>query len=163
MELDDNVLGVCMEHCIDIALRAGSEVGRPLVGAMVATEDGRIVGEGHKQLLSGTKYVQHAERVALDLADELAKGNYLFTTLEPCTEKLSRAQTFCSCSRLIVDRGIKKVIVGLLDNSPSMKPGSGIAYLRDAGVEVILYDAYRERIIHELMPQAYAWHSRKML
>lgn len=159
MELTEVVLNVCMEQCIALALRAPAAISRPLVGAMVATENGQIVGRGYRQFLEGTKFVQHAERVALDLADEQARGSYLFTTLEPCVERESKSHpgphVFCSCSRLIIKRRVNTVIVGLLDNSPSMKPGSGIDFLEAAGVNVILYDAYKARIIQELMPSQY--------
>lgn len=153
MELSELVLNVCMKRCIDIAGRAPPEVGRPLVGAMVVSRDGKIVGEGYKQLLKGTKFIQHAERIALDRADELAAGSYLFTTLEPCIKKPLGNQVFCSCSKLVTDRGIRTVIVGLLDRSPSMTPGSGVSYLRARGVDVILYDAYQKIIQKELMPR----------
>lgn len=155
MELDETVLSACMERCIALARRAPVAIGRPLVGAMIAAEDGKIVGEGYKQLVEGTRFVQHAERIALDQADEKTRGSYLFTTLEPCVEKESKPHAFCSCSRLIVDRGIRAVIVGLLDNSPSMKPGSGISYLEARGVNVILYNAYEAIITTELMPSLY--------
>ncbi len=155
MELNELVLRVCMERCIDLASRTPSAIGRPLVGAMVVSGEGNIIGEGYKKLLEGTKFIQHAERTALDLADERAKGSYLFTTLEPCLEKKSKAHVFCSCSKLIIDRGIRTVIVGLLDDSPSMKPGSGISYLKERGVNVILYNAYRSKIAAKLMPSQY--------
>ena len=155
MELSEQVLTVCMERCIDLAHRASSVIGRPLVGAMVVDRKGNIVGEGYKQIIRGTSFTQHAERVALDAADGRTAGSYLFTTLEPCLEKKSEIQIFCSCSRCIVKRGIKTVIVGLLENSPSMKPGSGRAYLEAAGIDVILYDAYKNRIKQELMPVLY--------
>lgn len=156
MELNDLVLQACMERCIELAQRAPSIVGRPFVGAMVVSEDGNIIGEGYKQLLTGTKFLQHAERVALDAADQRARRGYLFTTLEPCVEeKDSKPHVFCSCSKLIVDRGISTVIVGLLDNSPSMKPGSGIAYLRARGIDVRVYQNQAARIIQDLMPLRY--------
>lgn len=153
MELSELVLNVCMERCIDLAGRAPLRVGRPLVGAMVVSRDGKIVGEGYKQLLEGTKFIQHAERVALDRADERAAGGYLFTTLEPCIKKSSGNQVFCSCSKLVIDRGIRTVIVGLLDRSPSMSPGSGVSYMKARGIDVILYNAYNGKITTELMPR----------
>ena len=128
MELSEQVLTVCMERCIDLAHRASSVIGKSLVGAMVVDRKGNIVGEGYKQIIRGTSFTQHAERVALDATDGRTAGSYLFTTLEPCLEKVGNSD-FCSCSRCIVKRGIKTVIVGSLDNSPSMKPGSGRAYL----------------------------------
>ena len=155
MELDNLVLNVCMERCIELAQRAPSKVGRPLVGAMVVTEEGKIVGEGYKQLVAGTKFIQHAERTALDIADEKARGSYLFTTLEPCLEKKSKSQVFSSGARLIVERGISTVIVGLLDNSPSMESGSGISYLRARGINIHFYPAYETEIIQDLMPSLY--------
>ena len=159
MELTEVVLNVCMEQCIALARRAPAVIGRPLVGAMVVTEHEQIVGRGYKQFLEGTKFVQHAERVALDEANDQARGSYLFTTLEPCVERKSnshsRPHVFCSCSRLIIDRGVNTVIVGLLDNSPSMESGSGIAFLKATGVNVILYDAYKTKIMQELMSSQY--------
>ncbi|MEK6863524.1 MAG: hypothetical protein AABW53_02405 [Nanoarchaeota archaeon] len=155
MELSELVLSVCMERCIDLARRTPLAVGRPMVGAMVVSGNGNIVGEGYKRLLSGTSFVQHAERTALDLAGEQAMGGYLFTTLEPCLEKKSEVHVFCSCSKLIINRKIGTVVVGLLDQSPSMKAGSGISYLQSRGVNVILYDTYKNKIAAELMPSRY--------
>ena len=63
----------------------------------------------------------------------------------------NRAQKLPPCSELIVERGIKEVIIGLLDSSPSMKPGSGIAYLESKGIIVRCYTLYQAQIAWELM------------
>ena len=71
--------------CLGLGLTGSN----PIVGAVVVSPAGVIIGEGfHK---SGP----HAEVVALEQADQSAKGATLFVTLEPCNHhgdrKLGRA------------------------------------------------------------------------
>ncbi|MEK6899805.1 MAG: deaminase, partial [Nanoarchaeota archaeon] len=117
-----------MGHCIELALRSSSHNTKlPHVGALVVSDNYSIVGRGYKSR-DKSGFVEHGERVALDDAGYLARGATLFTTLEPCYT--SKKMVFKSCSELIVERGIRRVIFGLLDNSPSMNPGSGVGYLK---------------------------------
>jgi pyrimidine deaminase RibD-like protein len=84
----------------------------------------------------------HAEQTVLE---GLVKGlDYepdraiLFSTLEPCVPG-SRAygrNGVKSCSELIVDSGIKTVVVGDLDETKSVKRGSGVRYLKSQGLDV---------------------------
>ncbi|MFH1827958.1 MAG: hypothetical protein ABH824_01715 [Nanoarchaeota archaeon] len=154
MELSDLIIDVCMERCVEVARKTLSNIKRPHVGVLVVSDSGKIVGEGYKKFVKGTSYVLHAERMALDNAGESAKGGYLFTTLEPCV-KSRKHQVFSSCSELILESGITKVIIGLLDNSPSMKPGEGMTFLKKHGIEVMLHYNKRFAIKRELMPLGY--------
>lgn len=152
MDFYEHELKRYMERCIELARQCDHDVWKPHVGSLVVSREREIVGEGHKTLLENTSYVMHAERIALDRAGGLAKGSYLFTTLEPCV-RVRNSQVFCSCCKLIVEKGIDTVIIGLADNSPSVNSGQGIHYLKEHGVNVKRYSLLNAVIENELMPR----------
>ena len=122
---------------------------------MVVDRKGNIVGEGYKQIIRGTSFTQHAERVALDAARWTDSRKLSVHYAGAMPGKKSEIQIFVPVPDAS-SKGIKTVIVGVLDNSPSMKPGSGRAYLEVlVNIDVILYDAYKNRIKQELMPVLY--------
>ena len=155
MEISQRELQEYMTKCIELAKKVPDKVGKPYVGVLVISNSGKIVGEGYKTLLEGTDYLIHAERKALGQAESHAKGGCLVTTLEPCV-MVTRRQVFKSCSELIVETGIQLVVVGLLDNSPSVNRGSGIGYLVEQGVQVQRYEDLNSIIISELMQRKYS-------
>ena len=126
-------------------------LSRPWVGAVVLSEKGEIIGKGYKQFLDDTNLILHAERVAIEEAlinskrDSLG-GATLLTTLEPCYHEGEKGLN--SCSHLIVERGIKKVIFGLEDLSMQKK---GVKYLQKCGVKVEMFEGLNETITRELM------------
>ena len=52
----------------------------PIVGAVVVSPDGVVVGQGAHLAAGGA----HAEIAALDMAGDRARGATLYSTLEPC-------------------------------------------------------------------------------
>lgn len=116
-----------MKRAIELAkLGEGKVNPNPLVGAVVV-KNGEIIGEGwHK------KYGEaHAEVFALDMAGKAVEGATIYVTLEPC----SHYGKTPPCAKKIVDSGIKKCFVAVLDPNP-LVAGKGIEYLREAGIEV---------------------------
>ncbi len=75
----------------------------------------------------------HAERAALAAAGDAAAGSTLYTTLEPCAH-VGRTG---ACTRAIVEAGVSRVVVGVLDPDP-LVAGRGLAELQAAGVDVAL-------------------------
>ena len=121
-----------MRRALQLALQgAGHTSPNPMVGAVVVAPDGTVIGEGwHRKCGEG-----HAEVNAIaSVADEhLLKDSTLYVTLEPC----SHYGKTPPCARLIIERGIPRVVVGCLD--PFVKVlGRGVAMLREAGVEVVV-------------------------
>jgi diaminohydroxyphosphoribosylaminopyrimidine deaminase/5-amino-6-(5-phosphoribosylamino)uracil reductase len=98
------------------------------VGAVVV-QNGEIVGEGfHPQ--AGEP---HAEVFALRAAGERARGSTIYVSLEPCNH-YGRTPP---CSEGLINAGVSKVVVGMVDPNP-LVAGGGIARLQAAGIEVVV-------------------------
>lgn len=135
-----------MLRAIDLARKCKSEPGNisPRVGAIVV-RDSRILGEAFRgELAPG----EHAEFTLLEgkLADQTLAGATLFTTLEPCT---SRNHPKIACADRIVERRIKRVVIGVLDPNHRIR-GLGELSLRAAGIEIARFDADLMSEIEEL-------------
>lgn len=99
----------------------------PLVGAVLVSPDGVVVGQGAHLDLGGP----HAEINALQQAGDRARGATLYCTLEPC----SHTGRTGPCVARVVEAGVARVVVSVEDANP-LVAGRGLAYLRDHGVEV---------------------------
>ncbi|HWQ76369.1 MAG TPA: bifunctional diaminohydroxyphosphoribosylaminopyrimidine deaminase/5-amino-6-(5-phosphoribosylamino)uracil reductase RibD [Syntrophomonas sp.] len=118
-----------MQRALDLAAIAqGKTSPNPLVGAVIV-KDGRIVGEGYHHQ-AGTP---HAEVHALAQAGEQARGATIYVSLEPC----SHYGCTPPCADALIEAGIKKAVVAVLDPNP-LVAGRGLQKLKDAGIEVEL-------------------------
>ena len=119
-----------MKKCIELAKKAEGAVSpNPLVGCVVLNPDGKIISEGYHK-----KYGEnHAERDALlKLREDEALGGTLIVNLEPC----SHFGKTPPCADLIIERGLKKVVIGMKDPNPIVS-GRGVEKLKNAGIEVV--------------------------
>jgi diaminohydroxyphosphoribosylaminopyrimidine deaminase / 5-amino-6-(5-phosphoribosylamino)uracil reductase len=106
---------------------AGFVNPNPKVGAVVV-KNGKIVGQGCHEYFGGP----HAEVNALQMAGKAARGATLYVTLEPCNHQGKTPP----CTHLIVEKGIKTVVIGIRDPNPGVA-GNGTGYLKQNGVKVI--------------------------
>lgn len=97
----------------------------PRVGCVLVYH-GEIVGEGwHRK--AGEP---HAERLALALAGEAARGATAFVTLEPCAHH-GRTPP---CADALIEAGVARVVAAMRDPNP-LVAGSGLARLSEAGLD----------------------------
>ncbi len=117
-----------MQRALELAEKGrGRTYPNPLVGAVVVKNE-KMISEGYHAIFGGP----HAEVEALKRAGSRAQGATLYVTLEPCS-------TFGKtppCTRLVLEKKIRRVIVACPDPNP-LHAGRGIKELRAHGVEVI--------------------------
>lgn len=119
-----------MKKCIELAKGGeGQTSPNPLVGCVVLDKDGNEISTGFHH-----KYGEnHAERDALlKLIKGEEKGGTLIVNLEPCSHHGKTPP----CADLIIERGLKRVVIGMQDVNPIVA-GNGIKRLKDAGIEVV--------------------------
>lgn len=103
----------------------------PMVGSVIVSPDGRIIGEGwHRRCGEGHAEVNAIASVC-DRDRHLLRQSTMYVTLEPC----SHYGRTPPCAKLIIDTGIPHVVVGAVDPFDKVS-GRGIAMLADAGVRV---------------------------
>lgn len=117
-----------MRRCFQLAANGLGRVRpNPLVGCVVADDEGRIISEGYHQEYGHN----HAERNALLNAQKSVSGATLYVNLEPC----SHYGKTPPCADLIVEKGIRRVVCCNDDPNP-LVAGRGFAKLEAAGIEI---------------------------
>ncbi len=125
-----------MRMCFRLAMRGKGRVApNPMVGCVVLDKNGKLISKGYHK-----KYGKnHAERDALlKLKNNEADGGTLYVNLEPC----SHYGKTPPCVELIIERKIKRVVIGMKDVNPKV---DGISKLQAAGIQVdfVLQDEAR--------------------
>lgn len=141
-----------LKRCIELAKNGiGLTYPNPMVGSVIVLND-KIIGEGwHKK--SGEP---HAEVNAINSVKDTAllKDSIIYVSLEPC----SHFGKTPPCASLILEKGIKKVVIGCLDPNKKVA-GKGVKILKDAGCEVII--GVLETECKELNKRFFTFHIKK--
>lgn len=136
-----------LDRALELAARGrGSVSPNPMVGAVIVSADGVVLGEGFHARLGD----RHAEVVAL--ADAAARGAdvsgaTMFVTLEPCAHKGRQP----ACTDAILASGVARVVIAS-DDPTAKASGRGPGVLRDGGVLVDWADgavAGRARLLNQ--------------
>ncbi|CUX23840.1 MULTISPECIES: bifunctional diaminohydroxyphosphoribosylaminopyrimidine deaminase/5-amino-6-(5-phosphoribosylamino)uracil reductase RibD [Rhizobium/Agrobacterium group] len=116
-----------MARAIEVSLRhQGQTLTNPSVGC-VLVKDGKIIAEA----VTAIGGRPHAERQALEMAGEAARGATAYVTLEPC----SHWGKTPPCANALVEYGVARVVVAVNDPDERVS-GRGYTILRDAGIVV---------------------------
>ena len=117
-----------MRRALDLARRGTALASpNPMVGAVIVNSAGEVVGEG----FHAYEAVKHAEVIALDQAEERARGATLYVNLEPC----SHTGRTAPCAGAVIKAEIARVFASTDDPNP-LVAGQGFAKLQAAGIEV---------------------------
>lgn len=121
-----------MRRCIQLA--AGGQQNakpNPMVGAVIVSADGRIIGEGY-HVHCGEGHAEVNAFASVRSEDESLLGeSTIYVSLEPC----SHYGKTPPCADLIIRKGVRRVVVGCIDEFAEVQ-GRGIRKLREAGIEV---------------------------
>jgi diaminohydroxyphosphoribosylaminopyrimidine deaminase / 5-amino-6-(5-phosphoribosylamino)uracil reductase len=117
-----------MARAILLAARGrGRTSPNPMVGALVVSADGVVVGSGYHEVAGGP----HAEVAALHAAGSRARGATLYCTLEPCCHTGRTGP----CTERLLEAGVRRVVAATRDPNPLVS-GGGFEQLRRGSVEV---------------------------
>lgn len=129
----------------------GTSYPNPMVGSVIVYND-TIIGEGwHKK--AGES---HAEVIAINSVKDksLLKKATIYVSLEPC----SHYGKTPPCANLIVESGIKKVVIGIIDSNSKVS-GRGILHLQKNGCDVIVGVLQQE--CFDLNRRFFTFHTKK--
>jgi diaminohydroxyphosphoribosylaminopyrimidine deaminase/5-amino-6-(5-phosphoribosylamino)uracil reductase len=121
-----------MRRCIQLA-RNGEHNAKPnpMVGAVIVSADGRIIGEGY-HVRCGQGHAEVNAFAAVRPEDEpLLRQATMYVSLEPC----SHWGKTPPCADLIISKRVRRVVCGCVDPFAEVR-GRGIQRLREAGIEV---------------------------
>lgn len=121
-----------MRRCLQLA-RNGMQNAKPnpMVGAVVVSREGRIIGEGY-HVQHGLGHAEVNAFASVCPADEaLLREATLYVSLEPCAH---RGKT-PPCADLIIAKGVRRVVCGCIDPFAKVQ-GRGVERIRRAGIEV---------------------------
>jgi diaminohydroxyphosphoribosylaminopyrimidine deaminase/5-amino-6-(5-phosphoribosylamino)uracil reductase len=117
-----------MRRALELAGRGRALVSPgPLVGCVIASPEGEIIGEGFYLF----EQIKHAETYALEQAGSRAKQATAYVSLEPHAHH-GRTPP---CTDALIQAGIARVVAPTEDPNPKVS-GKGFAHLRSAGIDV---------------------------
>jgi diaminohydroxyphosphoribosylaminopyrimidine deaminase/5-amino-6-(5-phosphoribosylamino)uracil reductase len=105
----------------------GVTTPNPLVGAVIVSPDGVVVGQGRHPRAGAP----HAEVFAIEDAGDRARGATMFVNLEPCCHTGRTGP----CTKRIIAAGLRRVVAAMPDPNPLVS-GKGFDELRAHGIQV---------------------------
>jgi len=141
-----------IKRCIELAKNGlGKTYPNPMVGSVIVLND-EIIGEGWHQKAGEP----HAEVRAINSVEDklLLKHATIYVSLEPC----SHYGKTPPCANLIIENGIKKVVIGVVDSNDKVS-GRGVEYLKNNGCNVIVGVLEKECLI--LNKRFFTFHTKK--
>lgn len=121
-----------MRRCLQLAKNGRQNAKpNPMVGAVIVSEDGRILGEGY-HVRCGEGHAEVNAFASVRHEDEhLLAGATIYVSLEPC----SHYGKTPPCADLIMRKRVKRCVCGCVDPFAKVQ-GRGIQKIREAGIEV---------------------------
>ena len=144
-----------MRRCIQLA-KNGQQNAKPnpMVGAVIVSADGRIIGEGY-HVRCGEGHAEVNAFASVRTEDEtLLSGATMYVSLEPC----SHYGKTPPCADLIIKKGVRRVVVGCIDEFAEVQ-GRGIRKLKEAGIAVEV--GVLEKECRELNRRFFTFHREK--
>lgn len=118
-----------LQRTLELAERGrGLTSPNPVVGAVVVSAEGEVIGEGYHHAYGAP----HAERVAIESCSKDTTGGTIYVSLEPCAHHGKQPP----CTEAIIEAGLARVVYAS-DDPTEKASGRGPGMLRDEGIEVV--------------------------
>lgn len=121
-----------MRRCLQLAAQGRQNAKpNPMVGAVIVSEEGDIIGEGY-HVRCGEGHAEVNAFASVRPGDEcLLPSSTIYVSLEPCAHYGKTPP----CADLIVNKGVRRVVCGCVDPFAKVQ-GRGIERIRQAGISV---------------------------
>lgn len=123
-----------MGAAIDLSRRCPPSEGAYSVGAVIVDAEGRELAAGYSRETDPKVHAEEAALAKLPPDDRRLAHVTLYSTLEPCSRRASRPRP---CTQLILDAGIRRVVIAWREPNLFVADSQGVELLRDAGVRVV--------------------------
>lgn len=134
-----------MRRAVELAHRCPPVPGAYSVGAVIVGADGQELAAGFSRESDGNVHAEEAALGKLSGGDPRLRTATLYSSLEPCSKRASRPRP---CARLILDAGIRRVVIAWREPDLFVEGVDGVELLAAHGVEVVelagLAEAARE-------------------
>ena len=144
-----------MRRCLQLAgFGQQNAKPNPMVGAVIVSADGQIIGEGY-HVRCGEGHAEVNAFASVRAEDEaLLPEATMYVSLEPC----SHYGKTPPCADLIIKKGVRRVVVGCIDEFAEVQ-GRGIRKLQEAGIEVVV--GVLEEECRNLNRRFFTFHSKQ--
>jgi len=119
-----------MQRALSLAEKGMGYVSpNPMVGCVIVSENGDIIGEGYHERFGK----DHAEVNAVNAVEDksLLKNATVYVTLEPCSHHGKTPP----CAQMLSKFSLKRVVIAMKDPFPEVD-GKGVEILREKGIRV---------------------------
>jgi len=142
MEANRQFIMIAIERARSSKPEPGRKDPTPIVGAALV-RDGKVIGDGFRGMTGEGDHAECGLLTLLTKKGETLSNCEMYVTLEPCTQ---RSAGITPCARLIVDCGIRRVCIGILDPNRRIQ-GDGYWLMNESGVEVSFFPVDLARIV----------------
>lgn len=120
-----------MTLAIELARRCPPSQSAYSVGAVVVDREGGEMARGYSRETGDHVHAEEAALAKIPAGDRRLRTATIYSTLEPCSERRSRSR---SCTQLIIDAGIPRVVIAWREPSLFIADCRGCELLVSAGV-----------------------------
>lgn len=123
-----------MRRAIELSFECPLSQGAYSVGAVIVDAAGNELSNGFSRETDHKVHAEESALTKLPTSDARIAGATIYSSLEPCSQRASRPK---SCSQLIVEAGIRRVVIAWREPSLFVAECVGVELLQSRGIEVI--------------------------
>jgi diaminohydroxyphosphoribosylaminopyrimidine deaminase / 5-amino-6-(5-phosphoribosylamino)uracil reductase len=138
-----------MRHAIELAYKCPPAHGAYSVGAVIVDSDGVQISNGYSRETDPKVHAEESALAKLAAEDPRLAGSTMYSTLEPCSQRASRPRP---CTQLILDSGVRRVVIAWREPSLFVADCVGVELLEQHGVSVV---ELRELATEAMAPNAH--------